>query len=128
MRWHVGIATRAWAILNKTVLSDSNFHCLVSKGRKASKHLTDKNSKAPYICLVVVSCSNEDFRGGVCWCATVCPDTLSSKISQLLGEPEVDQFNVTFAIKQDVLRLKVTIDNIFLMKLLDSDKYLSEVE
>ena len=104
VRWHRRIALR-WTAFKEAILSDSYLHGLWPERRETSQHLTDENAKAPYVSLVVIASTDEYLRGCISWCSTIRPDSIILQVIEALREAEVNEFNMAFAIKQDIFRL-----------------------
>lgn len=53
---------------------------------------------------------------------------LLTSVGQLLGDSEVCQLEVTIGVQEDVLWLQVSVDDVHLVEILQSEKNLSSIE
>ena len=72
------------------------------------KHLINENPQGPPVHSLVVPLGLEYLWGQVLWCATQAPGLLNN----FLGESKVCDDDVAISVKEDVLRLEVSVDNI----------------
>lgn len=72
----------------------------------------------------VVAFRGDDFRGEIIRSSAKRP----SDIRNLLGETKIGNFQVTMTIKQEILRLQVTIDDLMMMQILEGKSDFCSVE
>ena len=128
--WYVrpALPMRAFIISLIHLLIGLDFHGFGAEWSKASEQLTNQDPEAPHIRLVAIACPNQHFRSRIGGCATVRPGFLILNVLHLLGESKIYQLNVPVTVKQDILRLQISINYALFMQLLDCDQDFSQIE
>jgi hypothetical protein len=121
-RWHV-----VWE--SKTACDNLlvNAHgILIPKGWLANEELVNQDPKRPPIHRKTMAAIVDDLRSKILGRSTEC---VGFMIANLLGKPEVNQFDVSFSIKQDILRFKVAISySLNIMEVFDSQSDFCSIE
>lgn len=87
----------------------------VIEGRIADHHFKDEDAQGPPIDLLAMAISSDDFGRQILGRPTKGPSLVGNKF----GKAKVRDFNVALAIKQQVLRLEVSIHDVPGVKILE---------
>ena len=113
--WQIQCAIPAFFHNNFGILSV----VLVLERDKSTDHLTYQDANAPYVRLVgVPHIGHHDLGGAVARRAAICVGSIRLNVSHLLCKTEVNNFYMAVIVYEDVLRLKISINNTMLMQLL----------
>jgi hypothetical protein len=98
--------------------------------RATAEHLVKQSSQAPPINALVVANTLNNFRGEVLGCTTEGVGFFSFFLGfdTLLGEAEICNFEVAITVEQNILRLKIAINDSILVKAADSKHNLGSVK
>ena len=96
--------------------------------REAANHFADEDAPAPYVRLIRVAHLEHDFGRAITRRTAVGKRAIVPNVAQLLREAKVDQLNVALLVYQYVFRLEIAVDDVHLVKFLEAEEHLGEVE
>lgn len=96
------------------------------EGRESNNHFVGQDSESPPIYWEAVSFLVENFRCQIFW-GTAERVSLSIAFEDL-GKTEVSQADVTIFVHQDVLWLKISVDDMLFVQVANCKSYLNSVE
>lgn len=99
---------------------------LIPKGWLANEELVNQYPKRPPIHRKTMAAIVDDLRSKILGRSTECVGLM---IANLLGKPKVNQFDVSFSIKQDILRFEVAISySLNIMEVFNSQSDFGSIE
>ena len=94
--------------------------------RSTTQHLIEDGAERPPVGRPRVARRPNDFRSEILWRAAEAIRSISL-LDALLGQTKVRNTNVTLAVKQNILRLEVAIDDISVMECTNGNNHFSNV-
>lgn len=97
---------------------------LISAIRPANSH---EDAERPPVGFFAVAFLSDDFWGNILW-SSYDSVGFSTGVAELLGHTEIGQLKVTVRVQEDILRLQVSVDDVFLVEILKCQQDLSCIE
>jgi len=90
----------------------------------AGQHFVDNNTESPKVCFKAIILLKEDFWGRERGCANTTTRKIRarSRVVKQPGNTEVTDYNVPIGVDEDVLGLKVSMNNVVGVNMLDGKK------
>mmetsp|Transcript_48182 Transcript_48182/g.75254 ORF Transcript_48182/g.75254 Transcript_48182/m.75254 type:complete len:297 (+) Transcript_48182:313-1203(+) len=96
------------------------------EGRVASQHLVNQDPQRPPVHSLSVAFVQDDLWSQVLWGTTESPSVCSRLYG--LGEAEVADLQMPLVVEEQVLGLEVTVDDVAIVKIFESERHASRIE